>query len=152
MNKKDLITYSIWGSLFFFVMLWCGSLPESAAYWPRMICIIGLTLSLIGIIRCGIVLIKERNMTRERILVLDKVQAKRAAVLLSIMIIWIALIKILGFLVSSFFAVNLIVLYFEATKSPRKLIIDFGISSVLVIGMYFLFVVLGVRFPLGILG
>jgi len=152
MNKKDLITYSIWEGVFLLVLLWSGSLAESAAYWPRMICIIGLTLSFIGITRCGVALFKEKKNTRESMFVLNKVQAKRAAVLLITMILWIILIKPLGFLVSSFFAVNFIVIYFETLKSRKKILLDLGITSILVVGMYFLFVMLGVRFPLGILG
>ncbi len=152
MNKKDFITYSFWGGLFLLVMLWCKALPESVAYWPRLISIIGLSLSAIGIIRCGIAWFKERNKVREKIFVLGKVQTKHAAVLLTLMIVWIASMKILGFLVSSAIVVNLIVVYFEAAKTRRKLLLDFGVTSVLVIGMYFLFVALGVRFPLGILG
>lgn len=152
MNKKDLVTYSIWGGVFLLVLLWSDSLAESAAYWPRMICIIGLILSLIGIMRCGIALLNEKKNTRESIFVLNKVQAKRASVLLITMIMWIILIKSLGFLVSSFITINFIVIYFEALKSRKKILLDLGITSILVVGMYFLFVILGVRFPLGILG
>lgn len=117
-----------------------------------MICIIGLVLSLIGIIRCGIALFTEKKNTRESMFVLNKVQAKRASVLLITMIMWIVLINSLGFLVSSFIAINFIVIYFESIKSRKKILLDLGITSTLVVGMYFLFVMLGVRFPLGILG
>ena len=150
-NRKDFFAYIFWFVFFIAVFIWASSLIESAAFWPKFVSIIGLGLSGIGILRYILVQFSKNNVKTKNPVVLTKALISRSSLLLVTMILWIVLMKPVGFLVSSLIAVNAIVFFFQTTKAHKRQAIHFGITSVLIIGMYIVFLFLGVQFPAGIL-
>lgn len=146
MQKKNCITSLICAAIFTFFLLQCNSLNPSAAYWPRMICIVGLGLSALEILLEGV---KRHKSTekQEKLWVLSPAQSKHALILLGILILWSIGLNTLGFLVSSLIALCGVSIYFEPVKNRRNIIRD--VASCLIIGIivYFTFGYLGVHYP-----
>ena len=150
MNRKDFFAYVFWFIFFIAVFIWASSLFESAAYWPKMVSLIGAVLSGFGMIRYGLARRKDQSKSPDKTTIFTKPLLLRSGFLLVTVSLWILMMKLLGFLVSSLFAVNAVVLFFQTRRDFKKRALHFGITSVLVIGMYFVFQLLGVRFPAGI--
>jgi hypothetical protein len=149
MSKKDFILYIIFGVFFITIYFWSNTLIRSAASWPKMVSVIGLVLSFIGIFRYLFRLIKKNPANSEVYPVINKKIVLRSLFLIIIMLIWIASIKLLGFLFSSLIAINIIVQFFTSTRNFKKYTFNFCITSIIVAGMYYLFILLGVSFPAG---
>ena len=139
----------IFGTFFITMYLWSNTLIRSAASWPKMVSVIGLVLSFIGISRYIFGLIKKKPANNEVYPIINKKNILRSLFLIITMLMWIASIKFLGFLFSSLIAINIIVQFFTSTRNFKKYTLNFCITSIIVAGMYYLFILLGVNFPVG---
>ena len=72
MSKKDFILYIIFGVFFITIYFWSNTLIRSAASWPKMVSVIGLVLSFIGIFRYLFRLIKKNPANSEVYPVINK--------------------------------------------------------------------------------
>ena len=146
MEKRNCVTSLICAAVFAFFLFQCNSLSETAAYWPRIICIVGLVLAGLEILLEGF---KWSSSTdkQEKLWALTPTQTKNSLILLGILILWIAGLTTIGFLVSSVAALCVIALVFDPRKSKKNLIRDIVACAVFGIIFYFLFKFLGIHFP-----
>lgn len=150
MNKKNCITSLICATVFAFFLHECASLSVSAAYWPRMICIVGLTLCVIEIVMEGVKWKKSAG-TQEKVWVLTADQTKRGAILLSVLLLWIIGLDTLGFLVSSLIALCVTAIVFDPHCTKKNIIRDVVACVVIGVLIYVLFGYLGIHFPKALL-
>lgn len=150
MHKKNCITSLICAAVFAFFLYQCAALSVSAAYWPRMICIVGLTLSVIEIVMEGIKWKKTAG-DQEKLWVLTADQTKRGAILLGVLILWIIGLDTLGFLVSSILALCVIAVIFDPHRTKKNIIRDVVACVVVGVAIYVLFGYLGIHFPKALL-
>lgn len=146
MQKKNCFTSVICALVFLFFLIQCNSLSETAAYWPRMICIVGLVLAGLEILIEGYKWSKTAG-EQEKLFPLDAEQTKRSGILLGLLILWIAGLTTLGFLVSSVLALCAIAVIFEPEKSKKNIIRDVVVCVIFGIVFYFTFKLLGIHFP-----
>ncbi len=86
MSKKDFILYIIFGVFFITIYFWSNTLIRSAASWPKMVSVIGLVLSFIGIFRYLFRLIKKNPANSEVYPVINKKIVLRSLFLIIIML------------------------------------------------------------------
>lgn len=146
MQKKNCVTSFICALVFLFFLLQCNSLSESAAYWPRMICIVGLILAGLEIALEGYKWSKTAG-EQEKLLPLNADQTKRSGMLLGLLVLWIAGLTTLGFLVSSVLALCAIAIVFDPEKTKKNMIRDVVVCVLFGIIFYFTFKFLGIHFP-----
>lgn len=150
MEKKNCFTSVICAGVFLFFLVRCGALSEAAAYWPRMICITGLTLSGLEIVLEGIKW-RRAGGEQEKLWPLTGEQTRRCLVLLGILILWIAGLTTIGFLVASAAALCAIALVFEPKKDKKYLLRDVAVCVLFSVLFYFTFKFLGIHFPKSLL-
>ena len=150
MEKRNCVTSLICAAVFAFFLLQCNALSTAAAYWPRIICIVGLVLSGLEILLEGI---KWNHNTekQEKLWVLTPQQTKNSILLLGLLILWIAGLTSIGFLVSSAAALCTISIVFEPNKSKKKIIRNLIVCVVFAVIFYSLFKFLGIHFPKALL-
>lgn len=149
MNKRN-----FWSSLvvlaFFGFFYWQSlSLKASAAYWPKLICVVGAALSLINALVAGIRWAKEKD--PEKVFPLNKGQIVRSLILVAVAAAWVFCIPRVGYLVSTFVATCVLVLAFEPVKDRKHILRDVLITLVFSGLTFGLFSLLGVHFPKGLL-
>ena len=150
MQKKKCITSLICAAVFLFFFFQCSSLTEAAAYWPRMICIVGLTLSVLETALEGVKWAKAAGQ-QEKMWPLTAAQTKRSLILLGLLVLWIAGLTTIGFLVSSVAALCAIAIVFEPIKDKKHLIRDVVVCVIFGIIFYVTFKFLGIHFPRALL-
>ena len=150
MQKKNVVTSIICAAVFLFFLFQCGALSETAAYWPRMICIVGLALSTLEIALEGSKWYRTQN-SQERLWALNLEQTKRGLILLGVLILWCLGLNTIGFLVTSLAALCAVALYFEPIKSRRHVIRDIAACLIIGVIVYVMFGYLGVHFPRALL-
>lgn len=146
MQKKNCFTSVICALVFLFFLFQCNALSETAAYWPRMICIVGLVLAGLEIVTEGYKWSKTAG-EQEKLFPLNGAQTKRGAILLGFLILWIAGLTTLGFLVSSVLALCAIAIAFDPDKSKKNILRDIIVCVIFGIIFYFTFKFLGIHFP-----
>ena len=150
MQKKNCVTSLICAAIFAFFLFQCASLSDSAAYWPRMICVVGLVLCGLEVALEGVKWYRTAE-EQEKLWALSAAQTKRALILLGILVLWCMGLNTIGFLVSSLAALCAVAVYFEPEKTKRNLIRDVVACLVVGVIVYFLFGYLGVHFPRALL-
>ena len=150
MHKKNCVTTLICAAIFAFFLYECGSLTAAAAYWPRMICIVGLILCAIELVMEGVKWSKVAS-KQEKLWVLTAAQTRRGVILLGALVLWILGLNTLGFLVSSLLALCAIAILFEPRRAKKNLIRDVAACVVIGLVIYFMFGYLGVHFPRALL-
>lgn len=150
MQKKNCVTSVICAAVFLFFFFQCNSLNETAAYWPRIICIVGLALSGLEIALEGIKWSKNAA-SQDALWVLSPQQTKNSLILLGTLILWIAGLTTLGFLVSSVLALCAIAVVFDPQKTRKSLIRDVVVCVIFGLVFYFMFKFLGIHFPRALL-
>lgn len=78
-------------------------------------------------------------------------QLKRSVLLLLVAVVWVSLVPIVGYLVTSTVATLAVVLFFEPKRDKFHLIRDVIVTLVFSVVIYQLFALLGVHFPKGLL-
>ena len=86
MQKKNCFTSLICAAIFLFFLFQCNSLSETAAYWPRMICVVGLVLSVLETVLEGIKWVKTAG-DQEKLWPLTGEQTKRSLILLGLLVL-----------------------------------------------------------------
>ncbi|EOS64357.1 MULTISPECIES: tripartite tricarboxylate transporter TctB family protein [unclassified Anaerotruncus] len=150
MQKKNCFTSLICAAIFLFFLFQCNSLSETAAYWPRMICVVGLVLSVLETVLEGIKWVKTAG-DQEKLWPLTGEQTKRSLILLGLLVLWIAGLTTIGFLVSSIVALCAIAIIFEPVKDKKHLIRDIVVCVLFGILFYITFKFLGIHFPRALL-
>lgn len=150
MQKKNCFTSLICAAIFLFFLFQCNSLSETAAYWPRMICVVGLVLSVLETVLEGIKWVKTAG-DQEKLWPLTGEQTKRSLILLGLLVLWIAGLTTIGFLVSSIVALCAIAIIFEPVKDTKHLIRDIVVCVLFGILFYITFKFLGIHFPRALL-
>ena len=135
MQKRNCISSFGCAAVFAFFLIQCASLSASAAYWPRIICIVGLSLSVLEIVLEGIKWSKAAA-KQEKLWPLSAAQTKRSLILLGILVLWI-----LGL------ALCAIALVFEPIRDKKHIILDIIVCAVFGVVFYFTFQLLGIHFP-----
>ncbi len=130
---------------FLFFHFYSVRLASSAAYWPKLICTIGIALSSLSALVSGLKWRTEKN--AEKLFPLTSAQAKRALLIIAVMIVWMFAMSWIGYLLSSILATGVIILAFEPVKNKKNIIIDGLVTLAFSITMYLTFTLLGVRFP-----
>ena len=150
MQKRNCVSSLICAAVFLFFLIQAGRLNDTAAYWPEIICTVGLGLSGLEILLEGIKWSKAAD-KQEKLWALTQEQTKRSLVLLGIMLLWIAGLTTLGFLVSSSAALCVIAIVFDPHKSKKSIVTDIVVGIVFGLIFYFLFKFLGIHFPKALL-
>ena len=150
MQKKNCFTSLICAAIFLFFLFQCNSLSETAAYWPRMICVVGLVLSVLETVLEGIKCVNTAG-DQEKLWPLTGEQTKRSLILLGLLVLWIAGLTTIGFLVSSIVALCAIAIIFEPVKDKKHLIRDIVVCVLFGILFYITFKFLGIHFPRALL-
>lgn len=150
MQKKNCVTSLICAAVFLFFFFRSNTLNETAAYWPRIICVVGLILAGLEIALEGVKWSKTAG-EQEKLWVLNASQTKNSLILLGILVLWIAGLATIGFLISSILALCVIALVFDPQKSRKNLICDVVICIMFGLIFYFLFKFLGIHFPRALL-
>lgn len=149
--KKDCITGLAGAAFFSYFLFACGALSSSAAFWPRIICIVGLCLCMA---LAAVNAIKLRKLSasagQERLSPLSKKQCIRCGLLLLVLAVWTAFLEWAGFLAASTAALILIFLLYEPYRTKKRVVRDIAVAIVFSAGMYALFAGLGVSFPRGL--
>lgn len=146
MQKRNCFTSLLCAALFLFVLVQCNALAESAALWPRLVCCVGLGLAGLEILVEGIQWARHPG-EQQGLWALTPEQTKRSAILLGLLLLWIAGLTTIGFLVSSVAALCAIALVFEPVKNKQNLVRDIVVCVIFGVAFYFLFKFLGIHFP-----
>jgi len=137
--------------LFFLFFFLCTiKLEGGAAYWPKLICVVGAVLSVVNAALAGVKWKKEEGHATA-VFPLSLAQVKRSALMLAIAAIWIFVIPYVGYLTVSTIATAAIVVLFEPLKDKKHIARDMVITLIFSFVIYQLFVLLGVHFPKGLL-
>lgn len=150
MQKKNCVSSLICAAVFLFFFFQCNSLSETAAYWPRIICIVGLALAGAEIALEGIKWRRNTN-EQEALWVLTPEQTKNSLILLGLLLLWIAGLTTIGFLVSSVLALCAIAVAFDPQKGKKNIVRDIVVCIIFGLIFYFLFKFLGIHFPRALL-
>ncbi len=150
MQKRNCITALICAAIFALFLIQSQMLSDTAAYWPTIICSVGLALSCLEILLEGI---KWRRTAdhQEKFFPLTWVQTKRGLVALGILILWVVGLNTIGFLVTSLAALCVITVWFDPQKTKKNIIRDVASCVVIGIIVYVMFGYLGVNFPRALL-
>ena len=149
MNKRNFFSSLFVLAFFIFFYVYAQGLSDSAAYWPKLICIVGGVLSAANAAVAGVQWQKSRDNTA--LFPLSAPQLKRSVLLLLVAVVWVSLVPIVGYLVTSTVATLAVVLFFEPKRDKFHLIRDVIVTLVLSVVIYQLFALLGVHFPKGLL-
>ena len=136
-------------AFFAFFFIQSQSLKESAAYWPRLICVVGAVLSAANAALSGMKWARE--MDAAAVFPLSAAQIINSLILLGVAVVWLFCIPRVGYLVSSTLATGALVLVFEPVKDRKHIIRDVVITLIFSVLIYALFALLGVHFPSGLL-
>lgn len=136
-------------AFFAFFFIQSQSLKESAAYWPRLICVVGAVLSAANAALSGMKWAREKDAAT--VFPLSAAQIKNSLILLGVAVVWLFCIPRVGYLVSSTLATGALVLVFEPVKDRKHIIRDVVITLIFSVLIYALFALLGVHFPSGLL-
>lgn len=119
MQKRNCITALICAAIFAFFLIQSQMLSDTAAYWPTIICSVGLALSCLEILLEGI---KWRRTAdhQEKFFPLTWVQTKRGLVALGILILWVVGLNTIGFLVTSLAALCVITVWFRIPEDEKE--------------------------------
>lgn len=149
MSRRDVISSLAVLIFFIFFYVCAGSLDESIAYWPKLICVAGGIFSILNIGGAIIKMLKETS--KQSIFPLESGQIKRSLSLMIIVVTWIFIIPYLGFLSTSILATGAMVLIFEPDRCRKNIIRDIVATVIFSIVLYLLFQILGVHFEDGFL-
>lgn len=149
MNKRNFFSSLFVLAFFIFFYVYAQGLSDSAAYWPKLICIVGGALSVANAAVAGVQWQKSRD--HAALFPLNLSQLKRSAVLLIVAALWVFLVPIVGYLVTATLATLAVVLFFEPKRDKFHLIRDVIVTLVFSVVIYQLFALLGVHFPKGLL-
>ena len=146
MQKRNCITALICAAIFIFFLIQSQMLSDTAAYWPSIICSVGLTLSCLEVLLEGI---KWRRAAgnQEKFFPLTWEQTKHGLVVLGILILWVIGLSTIGFLVCSLAALCAIAVCFDPHKTKKNILRDIVVCLVIGIIVYVMFGYLGVNFP-----
>lgn len=150
MQKKNCFTSFICAAVFIFFLIQCNSLSTTAAYWPRMVCIVGLILSCLEIALEGYKWYRTAG-AQEKLFPLNGAQTRRALILFGVLFLWCLGLSTLGFLVSSILAMCAIAVYFDPHKTRRNVLRDIAVCLVLGVLVYYMFGYLEVHYPRALL-
>ena len=133
--------------LFFLFFFRCAiKLEGGAAYWPKLICVIGAVLSTVNAALAGVKW-KKADEHATAVFPLSLAQIKRSTLMLAIAAIWIFAIPYVGYLTVSTIATVAIVVLFEPLNDKKHIARDIVITLIFSFVIYQLFVLLGVHFP-----
>ena len=146
MEKKNVVTALLLACVFGYFYGECDELMDASAYWPKLICLAGLALSLLQtVIEAVKWAVKRRS--QASLNPFTAVQWKRILFLLAVMILWIVGLQTLGFLTSSLVAVIAVAVAYDPHKSAARFAIDVVCCVFFGIACYMLFRYLGIVFP-----
>ena len=145
MNKRNFFSSLFVLAFFIFFYVYAQGLSDSAAYWPKLICIVGGANAAVA----GVQWQKSRD--HAALFPLDLSQLKRSAVLLIVAALWVFLVPIVGYLVTATLATLAVVLFFEPKRDKAHVIRDVVVTLIFSVVIYQLFALLGVHFPKGLL-
>lgn len=150
MEKRNCVTALICAAIFGFFLFQSQFLSDTAAYWPTMICAVGLGLSGLEILLEGL---KWRRAvgSQGKLFPLTWEQSKRGLVVLCILVLWVLGLSTVGFLITSLVALCAVAVWFEPIKTRRNLVRDVAVCIVIGILVYVMFGYLGVHFPRALL-
>lgn len=153
MTKKNFISGIAWSGFFAYFYFASSALKESAALWPRTVSAIGLVFSLSSVCISALGLIKQNKTQQggETWLPFHRTQLLRSAAVVVILIIWTLLLKPVGFMTCSVTALCGLFLLFEQTRTTKHILRDLVVAASFGVGIYWLFRLLGVSFPAGLL-
>lgn len=146
MNKRNCVSALVCAAVFVYFLIQSNALPEAAAYWPKIVCIVGLTLSGLEIVLEGVKWGKATG-EQEKLWVLTPQQTKNSLIVLGLMILWIAGLTTIGFMVSSAAALCVVAVMFEPVKTKGHIIRDIVVCALFGVALYYVFQFLGVHFP-----
>lgn len=149
MNKRNFFSSLFVLGFFVFFYAYSQQLSESAAYWPKLICVVGGVLSAANAAVAGIQWKKDTEQTA--LFPLNPAQLKRSGVLLVLAVAWVALVPVVGYLVTATLATLAVVLFFEPKRDKGHVIRDVVVTVIFSVVIYQLFALLGVHFPKGLL-
>ncbi len=149
MEKRNCISTLVLAAIFAFFLAQTSKLKVSAAYWPRIICIVGLALAGLELLLEGFKWIRKAKTGEKQSALwpLSKKQTVRSLILLGIMVLWIMGLKWIGFMVSSAVALAAIAVVFEPVKDKKHILLDVLIGAGFAVLFYFVFKFLGIHFP-----
>lgn len=150
MQKKNCVSSIIFAAVFAFFWFQCAKLRPVPAFWPRMICVTGMALSLLEAVIEGVKWLRSRT-EQQPLIPLSSAQIRRSASLLTVLALWIASVTRVGFLCSTIAALIVISLLFEPQRSVRNYVRDVIVCAVFGGIVYGTFLFLGVRFPMTML-
>ena len=150
MQKRNCITALICAAIFIFFLFQSQMLSDSAAYWPTIICSVGLVLSFLEIVLEGIKWRRAAD-SQEKFFPLTWEQTKHGLVVLGVLILWVVGLSTIGFLVTSLAALCAIAVWFDPHKTKKNIIRDVVVCLVIGIVVYVMFGYLGVNFPRALL-
>ena len=150
MQKRNCITALICAAVFVFFLVQSQTLSDTAAYWPTIICSVGLALSCLEILLEGIKWRRTAD-SQGKVFPLTWAQTKHGLIVLGILILWIVGLSTIGFLVTSLAAMCAIAICFDPHKIKRNIIRDVIVCLVIGIIVYVMFGYLGVNFPRALL-
>lgn len=133
----------------FFLVYTVTATAEEAAFWPKLVCTVGMALSAVNVAIYGTKWMKEKDSLP--VFPLTGAQTVRALLLTVIMMVWVFCLEKLGFLTASVLSVLVIILIFEPVKDKKHIIRDVIAGIIFSFILYELFTLLGVHFPAGIL-
>ena len=149
MEKRNCISTMVLAAIFAFFLVQCNKLSVTAAYWPRIICIVGLALAALELLLEGIKWCKKAKggEKQKALWPLNREQTLRSLILLGVMVLWIMGLKWIGFMVSSAVALAAIAVVFEPVKTRNHILRDVLIGAGFAVLFYFVFKLLGIHFP-----
>ena len=149
MNKRNFFSSLFVLAFFVFFYVYSLGLSDSAAYWPKLICVVGGVLSAANAAVAGVQWQKSRD--HAALFPLSLPQLKRSAVLLVVAAVWVFLVPVVGYLVTATLATLIVVLVFEPKQDKAHIIRDVVVTLIFSVVIYQLFALLGVHFPKGLL-
>lgn len=149
MNKRNFFSSLFVLAFFIFFYVYAQGLSDSAAYWPKLICIVGGVLSAANAAVAGVQWQKNRD--HAALFPLNLSQLKRSSLLLVVAAVWVFLVPIVGYLITATLATLIVVLVFEPKRDKAHVIRDIVVTLIFSVVIYQLFALLGVHFPKGLL-
>lgn len=149
LNKRNFFSSLFVLAFFVFFYVCSLGLSDSAAYWPKLICVVGGVLSAANAAAAGVQWQKSRD--NAALFPLNLSQLKRSALLLVVAAVWVFLVPIVGYLVTATLATLIVVLVFEPKRDKAHVIRDIVVTLIFSVVIYQLFALLGVHFPKGLL-
>ena len=146
MEKRNTVVSLICAAVFAFFYRQCDEFMEAGAYWPQLICMAGMSLSLLEAAIEGFRWLRARD-KQQPLNPFTPRQMRRILFLLCVMILWIWGLQTVGFLVSALAALIAVSVAYDPDRSARSLAIDAVCSSLFGTACYLLFKYLGILFP-----